>query len=72
MLLGAQSSDTPSIQTPVPDIVRPQQESFGNSNKGNQKNRSIGIVKHLPKLQFLKEETADSCLQRIIVSCWNQ
>lgn len=56
MSLGAQSSDTPSIQAPVLDIIRPQQESFGNSNKSNQKNRTIGIVKHFPKLQFLREK----------------
>lgn len=48
MSLGAQGSDTPSIQTPVLDIIRPQQESFGNSNKGNQK---IGVLELLSTFQ---------------------
>lgn len=49
MSLGAQSSDTLSIQAPVLDIIRPQQESFGNSNRGNKK--KIGVLELLSTFQ---------------------
>lgn len=67
MSLGALSSDTPSIQALVLDIITPQQESFANSNKAGQKIGGLGSLRTFQSFSCSKK-TAESCLQRIIVS----
>lgn len=69
MSLGALSSDTPSIQAPVLDIITPQQEFFANSNKAGQKIGGLGLLRTFQSFSCSKTNSRVLSSENYGVSC---